>query len=140
MRRACCSRLTAAESARCKARLAHLGSGPDPVKAVGVKTGFFSEGYVLDPGSEAEAMLGRTHAQVFGRQLESFTTPGYLDGRVFALYADTPALVHGPVSESIHGFDERVSVESIRRITKSIALFIAGWCGIDERPVNTAQG
>lgn len=134
MRRACCSRLTAAESARCKARLAHLGSGPDPIKAVGVKTGFFSEGYVLDPGSEAEAMLGRTHAQVFGRQLESFTTPGYLDGRVFAL------LVYGPVSESIHGFDERVSVESIRRITKSIALFITGWCGIDEPPVNPAQG
>jgi acetylornithine deacetylase len=42
--------------------------------------------------------------------------------------------VYGPVSEAIHGFDERVSVESIRQITKSIALFIAGWCDIDERP------
>ncbi|VXB80736.1 hypothetical protein ARTHRO8AJ_380027 [Arthrobacter sp. 8AJ] len=42
--------------------------------------------------------------------------------------------MYGLVSEAIHGFDERVSVESIRRITKSIALFIAGWCGIDEQP------
>lgn len=113
--------------------LESLGHGPAPITAVGVRTGFFSEGYVLEPGSEAEALLERTHAQVFGRGLESFTTPGYLDGRVFALYADTPALVYGPVSEAIHGFDERVSVESVRRITKSIALFIAGWCGVDER-------
>ncbi len=60
---------------------------------------------MLEPGSEAEARLERTHAQVFGRELESFTTPGYLDGRVFTLCADTPALVYGPVSEAIHGFD-----------------------------------
>lgn len=71
---------------------------------------------------------------MYGRELESFTTPGYLDGRVFSLYAETPALVYGPVSEAMHRFDERVSVESIRQITKSIALFIAGWCDIDERP------
>jgi len=115
--------------------LKNLGDGEQPIAAVPTKTGFFAEGYVLEPGSEAEAVLERIHAQVFGTELDSFTTPGYLDGRVFTLYADTPTLVYGPVSESIHGFDERVSVESIRRITKSIALFIAEWCGIDERPV-----
>jgi acetylornithine deacetylase len=113
--------------------LAALGSGSAPIHAAATRTGFFAEGYVLEPGSEAEALLERTHEQVFGTELESFTTPGYLDGRVFTLYADTPTLVYGPVSEAIHGFDERVSVESIRRITKSIALFIAGWCGIDVR-------
>lgn len=58
---------------------------------------------------------------------------------MFSLYADTPALVYGPVSEAIHGFDERVSVESVRRITKSIALFIATWCGIDEGPSQAAD-
>ena len=114
--------------------LAQLAGGEVPISAVATKTGFFSEGYVLEPGSEAEALLERTHRHVYGRELESFTTPGYLDGRVFSLYADTPALVYGPVSEAIHGFDERVSVESVRSITKSIALFIAEWCGIDERP------
>jgi acetylornithine deacetylase len=113
--------------------LARLGTGPEPIKAVATKTGFFSEGYVLEPGSEAESLLESTHEQVFGKELGSFTTPGYLDGRVFALYADTPALVYGPVSEAIHGFDERVSIESVRRITKSIALFIANWCGVEER-------
>jgi acetylornithine deacetylase len=114
--------------------LSLLGRGSSPITAVATRTGFFSEGYVLEPGSEAEVLLEQTHRQVYGRELESFTTPGYLDGRVFSLYAGTPALVYGPVSEAIHGFDERVSVESIRQITKSIALFIAGWCDVDERP------
>lgn len=94
--------------------------------------GFYAEGYVLEPGSEAETLLEATHERVFSRELTSFTTPGYLDGRVFVNYGDMPTLVYGPVSESIHGFDERVSVESVRRCTKSMALFIASWCGVVE--------
>lgn len=114
-------------------RLARLGTGSAPIRAVATRTGFFAEGYVLEPGSAAEQLLGRTHRAVFDAELESFTTPGYLDGRVFTLYGGIPTLVYGPVSEAIHGFDERVSVESVRRITQSIALFIAGWCGVEER-------
>ena len=29
------------------------------------------------------------------------------------------------------GFDERVSVDSIRKETQAIALFIADWCGLE---------
>lgn len=94
--------------------------------------GFYAEGYVLEPGSEAENLLERTHREAFGAELTSFTTPGYLDARVFVNYGKMPTLVYGPVSENIHGFDERVSIESVRRCTKSMALFIAEWCGIDE--------
>lgn len=94
--------------------------------------GFYAEGYVLEPGSDAEELLERTHQQAFGTDLTSFTTPGYLDGRVFINYGQMPTLVYGPVSENIHGFDERVSIESVRRCTKSMALFTAEWCGIDE--------
>ena len=54
------------------------------------------------------------------------------DARFFGLYADTPALVYGPTAESIHGFNERVDLESTRRVTQSIALFIADWCGLDK--------
>lgn len=93
--------------------------------------GFFAEGYVLEEGSDAEAALGRAHAQAYGKSLESFVTPGYLDGRVFVLYDDCPALVYGPYSENIHAFDERVSLQSIKRVTGSIALFIADWCGLE---------
>ena len=93
--------------------------------------GFFAEGYVLEEGSEAEATLGRAHLASYDRPLESFVTPGYLDGRVFVIYGETPCLVYGPYSESIHGFDERVSLASVRRITGAIALFIADWCGLE---------
>lgn len=94
--------------------------------------GFYAEGYVLEPGSDAEALLEKTHREVFSRELTSFTTPGYLDGRVFVNYGGIPALVYGPVSENIHGFDERVSIESVRRCTKTMALFLASWCGVAE--------
>lgn len=94
--------------------------------------GFFAKGYVLEEGTEAEATLSRSFEQAYeGERLKSFTTPGYLDGRVFVLYGECPCLVFGPRSESIHGFDERVSLESVQRVTKTIALFIADWCGVE---------
>ena len=63
--------------------------------------------------------------------LYAFVDAAYLDGRVFVLYDDTPALVYGPKSERIHGFDERVEIESIRQVTKTVALFMAGWCHVE---------
>lgn len=97
------------------------------------KTGFYAEGYVLEEGGDAENVLRECHKAVFEAELESFTTPGYLDARVFVIYGDIPTLVYGPKSLDIHGFDERVHIESLRRITKSIALFIAQWCGVEAR-------
>jgi len=95
--------------------------------------GFFARGYVLDEGSDAEAALARAFEKAYdGRTLESFVTPGYLDGRVFVLYDDCPCLVYGPYSENIHAFDERVSLASVKRVTKTIALFVAQWCGLEK--------
>lgn len=93
--------------------------------------GFYAEGYVLEQGSEAEAVLGRAHEAATGEPLCSFMTPGYLDTRVYALYDKVPALCYGPISQNIHGFDERLSIASLRRITKTIALFVAEWCGVE---------
>ena len=93
--------------------------------------GFFAEGYVLEPGSEAEAVLAESHHAVTGEKLESFVTAGYLDTRVYALYEKIPALCYGPISRNIHGFDECVSLRSLERITAAITLFIAQWCGTE---------
>lgn len=93
--------------------------------------GFLAEGYVLEPGSAAEAMLGAAHEAATGRKLESFMTAGYLDARVHALYDQVPALCYGPISKNIHAFDEAVSVESLKRITTAMTLFVAGWCGVE---------
>jgi acetylornithine deacetylase len=94
--------------------------------------GFFARGYVLEEGTQAEQTLARAHATSFGKSLESFVTPGYLDGRVFVLYGDCPALVYGPISKNIHALNECVSMSSVKRIAGTIALFIAEWCGLEK--------
>ncbi len=93
--------------------------------------GFYAEGYVLEPGSEAEAVLTRAHQAVIGKPLETFMTAGYLDTRVYALYDQIPALCYGPIARSIHAADEAVSLASVKRITQTMALFIAEWCGLE---------
>lgn len=93
--------------------------------------GFWAEGYVLEPGSEAEVVLGRAHEAAIGAPLKTFMTPAYLDARVHALYDKVPTLCYGPTAENIHGFDERVSLASVKRITGAMALFVAEWCGVE---------
>ncbi|NVK33640.1 MAG: ArgE/DapE family deacylase [Rhodobacteraceae bacterium] len=93
--------------------------------------GFFARGYVLEENTDAEKALAAAHRSATNKELTSFVTPGYLDARVFVIYADMPCLVYGPITDSIHGFDERVSLSSIQRVTGAIALFIASWCGLE---------
>ncbi|KAL3458323.1 acetylornithine deacetylase [Aspergillus heterothallicus] len=94
--------------------------------------GFFAEGYVLEPGSEAEELLHTVHHLTSQKSLACITLPAYLDARIFSLLDKVPVLVFGPISEDIHGIDERVSISSIERVTTSIALFIAAWCGLED--------
>jgi acetylornithine deacetylase len=98
--------------------------------------GFLAEGYSLADHDKPEARqaqqaLERAHHSVTGEKLQSMPITATTDARFFGLYADTPALVYGPTAEAIHGFNERVDLESTRRVTQSIALFIADWCGLE---------
>jgi acetylornithine deacetylase len=104
-----------------------LANNPPDIENIG----FHAEGYVLEPGGAAEQTLVRAHQHACRENLASETFPAYLDGRVFMLYDDCPALVYGPHARAIHGFDERVSLASVRRVTGTIALFIADWCGLE---------
>lgn len=99
--------------------------------------GFLAEGYALADHNKPEAeqaiaALGAAHRTVTGSELEKLPITATTDARFFGLYADTPALVYGPTAEAIHGFNERVNLDSVRRVTQSIALFIADWCGLEE--------
>ena len=88
-------------------------------------------GYELTSGTEAEACLRDVHRVVNdGQELSSMVMPAYLDAAIFAVHGKVPALVYGPISENIHGIDERVSLPSVRRVTKALALFAADWCGV----------
>jgi acetylornithine deacetylase len=106
------------------------GIGPAAIRWTGV----VQAGYTLEEGSAGEILLDDCHRLVHNspdktEPLKSFVMPCYLDAAVFAVHAAMPVYVYGPVSENIHGFNERVHIGSMRRLTKTMALFIAAWCG-----------
>ena len=106
---------------------AFLANNPPRV----VFNGFTAQGFVLEEGSAAEAVLGQAHRGATGKALQSFVTLGYLDARVHALYDAIPALCYGPIGRNIHGVDECVDLASVQRITTAMALFVAQWCGLE---------
>ncbi|MBA83880.1 ArgE/DapE family deacylase [Thalassobius sp. S69A] len=98
--------------------------------------GFHAEGYALsqdgsDRAQQAISALEKAHSAISDATLKREAITATTDARFFGLYAGTPALVYGPKAEAIHGFNERVDLESIRRVTKTTALFIADWCGTE---------
>ncbi|SFM05299.1 ArgE/DapE family deacylase [Shimia aestuarii] len=98
--------------------------------------GFHAEGYALSQDSSVKATsaieaLENAHRTATGQGLVREAITATTDARFFGLYADTPALVYGPRAEAIHGFNERVELESMRRVTKATAMFIADWCGVE---------
>jgi acetylornithine deacetylase len=95
--------------------------------------GFQAEPYIVRDADEVHAVLAKSHQASFGAPLVGRPITATTDARFFGLYAGIPALVYGPVAEDYHGFDERVNLESLRKVTRTIALFIADWCGLEKR-------
>jgi acetylornithine deacetylase len=91
--------------------------------------GFLADGYVLEPGSEAEAVLAAAHAAAFGEPMPARITTAVNDTRFYGLYFGIPGLCYGPKGEGAHAFDERTRLDHLKRTTLSIAAFIADWCG-----------
>lgn len=100
--------------------------------------GFQADGYVLEPGSEAERTLAAAHRQVFGAEMEERHSTAVNDTRFYGLYYRMPALCYGPRGENHHGFDECGELETLRRVTLVIAAFVADWCGV--RPLTAGIG
>ena len=94
--------------------------------------GLAATGFVLKNADEAEGILKRAHHAAFeGAELQETMSTATTDARIFDIYGKIPALVYGPLAEDIHGFDERVELDSVRRVTQAIALFVAKWCGVE---------
>jgi acetylornithine deacetylase len=91
--------------------------------------GFLADGYVLEPGTEAERVLAAVHEQAFGAPMEARITTAVNDTRFYGLYFGIPGLCYGPKGEGAHAFDERTNLAHLERTTLSIACFIAAWCG-----------
>ncbi|MCX5570217.1 ArgE/DapE family deacylase [Kaistia nematophila] len=95
--------------------------------------GFQADGHVLEPGSDAEAVLARVHETVFGARLETFSQTATSDARQYDLYYGIPALCYGGCGSGSHSPKEKTDLASMKQITKAIALFVAEWCGV--RPI-----
>ncbi len=70
-----------------------------------------------------------THA---GAVLDAYVMACYLDAAVFSVHGNIPSLFYGPITKNIHGIDERVSLSSLQRVTKTLALFAVDWCDFGE--------
>ncbi|NKC33779.1 ArgE/DapE family deacylase [Falsiroseomonas selenitidurans] len=95
--------------------------------------GFQTDPYVLEPGSEAEAVLAAAHRAVHGGAMPARLSTAVNDTRYYGLYFAMPGLCYGPKGEMAHGFDERTSLADLKTCTLTIAAFIADWCGVRPR-------
>jgi acetylornithine deacetylase len=96
-----------------------------------VWSGFLSPGYELSGAEESEAVLAAAYGTVYGGTLGESAFTALTDTRFYGLNYSIPALCFGAKAEATHGFNERVELDSLKKVTKTLALFIAGWCGVE---------
>jgi len=101
-----------------------LAESPPTVEWIG----FQAEGCVFDVNGEFGQTLVSAHKQWRGTEPEQLRCTATTDVRFFNLYYDIPATCYGPVAENIHGVDERVSVDSMQRVTEVMCSIIETWC------------
>ncbi|MBB5693999.1 ArgE/DapE family deacylase [Muricoccus pecuniae] len=93
--------------------------------------GFMADPCAFDMESEICRLARRSYAEVSSGELRDYPATGLTDGRFFTLYQDTPVACFGPDAQEIHGIDESVGLQSMHDITRSIALLMAEWCGVE---------
>ncbi len=118
-----------AEVERCVAAAATADAFLANNKPEVIWNGFQADGFILEPGTEAERVLGEAHAAVFQAPMAARLGTGVNDTRFYGLYYGMPALCYGPRGEGAHAFDERAHLPTLKKTTVAIAAFIADWCG-----------
>ena len=124
-----------AEVTRCiRAAVARI----NPALSVAISArGHRSPGCVYDLEVPALQALAAAHVETHGTPAATVASTATTDGRHFALMTDLPVTVYGPLARHIHGIDEAVSLDSMRRVTATFARFLAGWCGVEPLALNS---
>ncbi len=94
--------------------------------------GFMADPCVFDMNALIVTLARRNFTDVSGADLRDYPATGLTDGRFFTLYQDTPVACFGPDAQEIHGIDESVGLDSMHDITRTIALTMAEWCGMEK--------
>jgi acetylornithine deacetylase len=92
--------------------------------------GFQADPYVLEPGSDFENAVRAAHRRAHGDEPGEVILPAVTDGRFYGRYYDIPSLSYGASGTGSHGFDESVDLNSIKKVTLTIASLVADWCGV----------
>jgi acetylornithine deacetylase len=95
--------------------------------------GFQAEGCECDIDGEFGDTLRATHRDWRGDDPEELRATCTTDARFFALNHDIPVTCYGPKSRAIHGVDEKVSIDSMQRVSEVLADFTGRWCGLRKR-------
>ncbi|CCD98667.1 putative peptidase M20 family protein; Acetylornithine deacetylase [Bradyrhizobium sp. STM 3809] len=95
-------------------------------------SGFLSEGYELTNSAEPEAAFGKAFNAVYGGEVQDLVFTALTDTRFYGLNYNIPSLCFGATGAAMHGFNEYVELDSLRQVTKTMALFIAEWCGVEK--------
>jgi len=77
-------------------------------------------------------LLGKAFDAVYGGAVEDLVFTALTDTRFYGLNYNIPSLCFGATGAAMHGFNEYVDLESLRKSTKATALFIAEWCGVEK--------
>jgi len=92
--------------------------------------GHNAPGCVFDLEAPAMRTLAQAHAKVTGAPPERIACTACTDARHFQLMTDIPVTCYGPVARDIHGIDECVSLDSMKRVATTMARFMVDWCGV----------
>ncbi|HET6182840.1 MAG TPA: ArgE/DapE family deacylase [Acetobacteraceae bacterium] len=111
--------------------VAEAASALNGAKASVEFKGFMADGCTFPPDQPIARLVSRLHAEETGSKLRYYAATGLTDARFYALYQGTQATCYGPDSDNIHGIDESVGLESLRQVTRVLALAIAEWCGVE---------
>jgi acetylornithine deacetylase len=115
-------------------RIVTEAQGDAALKGAKVKLefkGFMADPCVFDLSSAIVQESMRNFADLTGNELRRYPATGLTDGRFFALYQSTPVACFGPDAQDIHGIDESVGMDSMHDITRTIAITMAEWCGVE---------
>jgi acetylornithine deacetylase len=95
-------------------------------------SGYLSEGYELTNSEAPEAAFAKAFDAVYGGgKPEDLVFTALTDTRFYGLNYDIPSLCFGATGQAMHGFNEWVDLDSLKKATKTTALFIAEWCGVE---------
>ncbi|SDI74115.1 ArgE/DapE family deacylase [Billgrantia gudaonensis] len=89
--------------------------------------GFRSEGHQVDLDTPGIRLLSACHEALLGAPPSHYLSTCTTDLRAFHVSGGINGTCYGPVAERIHGVDECVSIDSIRHVLTTYALFLHRW-------------